>query len=66
MVQVWRKNMAATEILKMRGWEDQKAGAEFVRNANPSGRVRESCKGLILHGSHHLKKLRGPPANECC
>lgn len=59
MVKVWRKDVAGTETLKMRGWEDQKAGAEFVRNSNPSGRVRESCKGLILQGSHHLK-LRGP------
>lgn len=45
VVIVWRKDMAGTEILKMRGWEDQKAGTEFVRNTNPSGRVRESCKG---------------------
>lgn len=51
--------MAGTETLKMRGWEDQKAGAEIVRDSNPSGRVQESCKGLILQGSYHLK-LRGP------
>lgn len=31
MVKVWRKDVAGTETLKMRGWEDQKAGAEFVK-----------------------------------